>query len=223
MDSAPARELDLRKGGSQLINGTVGPLELLIDLPARPACGMGIICHPQPLLGGSAMHKVPHFLARALCDRGWIVARPNFRGVGRSAGVHDGGPGETEDVLAVHRLLYAACPELPLDLIGFSFGAFVQACVARSLADAGTPARRVCLAGMPFGEVEGGRRYETPQGSIPDALVVHGEHDERVPLGAVLDWARPEVQPVVVVPGADHFFTGKLHILRSLVMSHLAT
>ena len=70
--------------------------------------------------------------------------------------------------------------------------------------------------------MDGGRRYDTPQASIPDALVIHGEHDERVPLSAVLDWARPAVQPVVVVPGADHFFTGKLPVLRSLVLAHLA-
>ena len=53
-----------------------------------------------------------------------------------------------------------------------------------------------------------------------DALVVHGELDMRVPLGAVLDWARPQGRPVVVVPGAEHFFTGKLHILRQLVLTH---
>ena len=104
-------------------------------------------------------------------------------------------------------------------LVGFSFGAFVMACVARALADRGTPAWRVCLAGMPSGEA-GGRQYDTPA-DFADALVVHGEQDERVPLAAVLDWARPQVQPVAVVPGADHFFTGKLHVLRALVLSHL--
>lgn len=223
MASTPVSAIDLREGGNRLVDGPAGPMEVIIDLPTQQACGIGIICHPQPLLGGNAPHKVPHFLARALYEQGWIVARPNFRGVGRSAGVHDAGRGETEDVLALQGMLHAARLELPLTLIGFSFGAFVQARVARALADASIPAHRVCLAGMPFGEVEGGRRYDTPQGHLPYALVIHGEHDERVPLAAVLDWARPEVQPVVVVPGADHFFTGKLHILRSLVMSHLAS
>jgi alpha/beta superfamily hydrolase len=87
------------------------------------------------------------------------------------------------------------------------------------LADRGRSAWRTSLAGMPFGEVDGGRCYDTPAG-LPDALVVHGERDERVPLQAVLDWARPQSQPVVVVPGADHFFTGRLPLLRGLVLSH---
>ena len=108
----------------------------------------------------------------------------------------------------------------PLLLVGFSFGAFVQARVSRALADRGMPAWRTCLAGMPFGIVEGGRRYDTPDG-LPDALVVHGERDERVPLQAVLDWARPQGHPVVVVPGADHFFTGRLPVLRQLVLAHV--
>jgi len=216
---------DWLHGGTLLIDGDAGAIEVMVDLPASPdpgaPPGIAIVAHPQPLLGGSAMHKVPVFLARALRDAGWIAVRPNFRGVGRSAGVHDGGIGETQDVLALVRSLRATWPAARLALVGFSFGAFVQARVARALEDAGAPAFRLCLAGMPFGEVEGGRRFDTPQGALSEALVIHGESDERVPLAAVLDWARPAVQPVVVVPGADHFFSGKLHLLRRLMLSHL--
>lgn len=213
--------LDLSQPGAQLVDGPAGPIELLLDLPPQAARGVAIVCHPHPKMGGSAMHKVPHFLGRALADNGWLVLRPNFRGVGRSGGTHDEGAGEAEDMLVLQRLLAAARPALPLALVGFSFGAFVQAKAARALADAGKPAWRVCLAGMPFGELENGRRYDTPQEPLADALVVHGEADERVPLAAVLDWARPALQPVVVVPGADHFFSGKLHVLRTLVLGHL--
>lgn len=206
--------------GASLLDGSAGPMEVLFDLPKAAAQGIAIVAHPQPLLGGNATHKVPHVLARGLCDAGWLVARPNFRGVGASAGIHDAGRGETDDLLALCDQLRGARPGLPLALVGFSFGAFVQACVSRALADRRAPAWRTCLAGMPFGEVDGGRRYDTPDG-VPDALVVHGEHDERVPLLSVLDWARPTGQPVVVVPGADHFFTGRLPVLRTLVLSHL--
>jgi len=197
-------------------------MEVIVDVPKGSPCGVAIVAHPQPLLGGNAMHKVPQILARGLCDAGWLVTRPNFRGVGRSVGSHDAGIGETDDVLALCRTLRQDFPATRLALIGFSFGAFVQARVATALAEGGAPAWRVCLAGMPWGEVEGQRRYDTP-GGIADALVVHGEHDERVPLTSVLNWARPHAQPVVVVPGSDHFFTGKLHILRTLVISHVAT
>jgi len=108
-----------------------------------------------------------------------------------------------------------------LALVGFSFGAFVQSRVARRLADLGEPARHVVLAGLPAGEVEGQRRYE-PEGGLSGVLIVHGENDTRVSLSALLDWARPMGQPIVVVPGADHFFTGRLPVLRALVLSHLA-
>ena len=109
---------------------------------------------------------------------------------------------------------------MPLALIGFSFGAFVQARVASRLADAQRPAAHVVLAGMPVGPVEGGRNYEVsalPEGSV----LVHGEIDDRVPLSEVLQWARAYSQPVTVIPGADHFFKGKLPVLRALVEAEL--
>jgi alpha/beta superfamily hydrolase len=208
---------ELRGSSSRLLDG---PIEVLFDGPETGARGLALVAHPQPLLGGTALHKVPQVMARGLGAAGWWVARPNFRGVGRSAGRHDEGEGETDDLLALCALLRAAQPTLPLALLGFSFGAYVQARVARALAERGTPAWRVVLAGMPSGEVEGQRRYDPPQG-IAHALVVHGEFDERVPLRAVFDWARPQAQPVVVVPGADHVFSGRLPVLRALVLSHL--
>lgn len=206
--------------GPALVDVAAGPMEVIFDLPSVSASGLVIVAHPQPLLGGSATHKVPQVLARALCEAGWLVARPNFRGVGRSSGIHDEGQGETDDLVALCAQLREAGPGLPLALVGFSFGAFVQARVSRVLVERSGPAWRTCLAGMPFGEVEGGRHYEPPDG-LPNALVVHGEQDERVPLRAVLDWARPTGQPVVVVPGADHFFSGRLPTLRALVLAHL--
>lgn len=206
--------------GAQLLDGPAGALEVLFDMPDGPAIGTAVVTHPQPLMGGHAQHKIPQLLARALREAGWQVARPNFRGVGRSAGAHDAGQGESDDVLALCDALRAGVPGLPLALVGFSFGAYVQARVAHALAAQGRPAWRVALAGMPFGTVASGRRFDTPQG-LPDALVVHGERDEVVPLDNVLQWARPATQPVVVVPGADHFFSGRLPLLRRLVLRHL--
>ena len=204
-----------------LIDGPVGVIELIVDTPAGSPCGVALVAHPQPLLGGSARHKVPHFLARALRDLGWLAVRPNFRGVGASEGAHDHGNGESDDLLAVAAHIHRAYEQLPLALLGFSFGAYVQSRVARRLADSSTPASRVILAGLPVGAVEGQRHYAT-EAVLPDTLVVHGECDERVPLDAVLAWARPQTHPIVVIPGADHFFTGRLPTLRSLVVSHLS-
>lgn len=206
---------------TNFVEGPVGPIEVLIDRPAGPARGIALVAHPQPLLGGSAGHKIPQLLARAVSEAGWWAARPNFRGVGKSAGTHDNGVGETDDLLAVAAALQAQHAGVPLALIGFSFGAFVQSRVARALVDRGQPARRVVLAGLPAGEVAGGRHY-APERRLPELLIIHGERDERIALQAVLDWARPDSQPVLVVPNADHFFTGKLPILRSLILNHLA-
>ena len=206
--------------GRLLLDGPVGAIEVMLDVPVQPARGIVVVAHPQPLLGGNAMHKIPHLLARAIRDAAWLAARPNFRGVGDSQGTHDSGIGETDDMLALVAQLRHAHPDLPLCLIGFSFGAFVMSRVARRLVDGGDPAHRVVLAALPVGEVEGQRQY-MPEGGLPDTLVVHGENDQRVALSAVLDWARPQPQPVVVIPGADHFFTGRLPVLRTLAVSHI--
>ena len=110
---------------------------------------------------------------------------------------------------------------LPLALIGFSFGAFVQIGVARRLIEAGRPAQHLVIAGPGIGEVEGGRRYEP--GNVPaGTLVIHGEADARVPLANVLRWAEPQALPVVVVPGADHFFSRRLHVLAEVVRGRFA-
>jgi hypothetical protein len=42
-----------------------------------------------------------------------------------------------------------------------------------------------------------------------------------VPLAALLDWARPQELPVVLVPGADHFFHRKLQVLRGIVAANV--
>jgi alpha/beta superfamily hydrolase len=51
-------------------------------------------------------------------------------------------------------------------------------------------------------------------------LLIHGEHDDTIPLSDVLDWARPQDLPVIVIPGADHFFHRKLHHIKQLVIDY---
>ncbi|CAJ96636.1 Alpha/beta superfamily hydrolase [Cupriavidus necator] len=202
------------------LGGEAGQIEMLVDRPAGAPRGIAVVAHPHPLLGGSATHKVPHQLAKALVARGFLTVRPNFRGVEGSAGQHDQGSGEAQDMLAVVAHLREAHPGLPLALAGFSFGAFVMANAAATLAARSVPIRHLVLAGTPYGTVKAHRSYDTP--AVPaDCLVVHGERDERAELGALFDWARPQGLPVVVVPGADHFFTGKLPLLVRIVGGYL--
>lgn len=220
MRLSPDMTPDLDQAGAQLLTGAAGELEILVDPPPAAIRGLAIVGHPQPLLGGNAKHKIPHYLARSLAEAGWLAIRPNFRSAGRSAGRYDHGDGEADDVLALVDALRRLRPTDRLVLVGFSFGAFVMARVAHALAERGQPAARVCLAGMPAGVTQSARRFDPPA-PLPDALVIHGERDDWVPLSGVLDWARPAAQPVVVIPGADHFFAGQLRLLRDLVVDHL--
>ena len=197
------------------IDGPVGAIETLVENPGAPR-GIALVCHPHPLFGGTNTNKVTHALARTFTRMDYVALRPNFRGVGGSAGKHDEGRGETEDMLAVLAEARRRFGDLPVALAGFSFGAYVQTRVAQALAEAGHPAQRLVLVGTAAGYVEGARKYET--GAVAsDTIVIHGARDETVPLANVLSWAEPLDLPVIVVPGADHFFHRRLHVIRDIV------
>jgi alpha/beta superfamily hydrolase len=201
-----------------LLRGPDGAIEALIDAP-EAVRGIAVVAHPHPLFGGANTNKIAHTLARTFRDLGYAALRPNFRGVGHSEGEHDHGGAETEDLLAVVAWAQSRWGVLPLALGGFSFGAFVQTRVASRLAEGVTPVERMILVGTASGQVTGARSYTT-EPVAADTLVIHGELDETVPLANVLDWARPQDLPVVVVPGADHFFHGRLSIIRELMLRH---
>ena len=172
--------------------------------------GLALIAHPHPLFGGTLDNKVVQTLTKTFFAQGHVAVRMNFRGVGASAGVHDAGIGETEDWLLVAREMQTRYGPLPLLLAGFSFGAYVQSRVAVQLRERGTPAERLILVAPAVG------RFEV-EPAAQGTLVVHGEQDDVVPLAAVLAWARPQRLPVVVLPGAGHFFHGNLVELQRVI------
>jgi alpha/beta superfamily hydrolase len=190
--------------------GPAGAIECAIDEPAGAVRGVAVVCHPHPQGGGTLDNKVAQTLARALVQRGCRAVRFNFRGVGASEGSFDEGRGETDDALAViaaHR-----DPALPLVLAGFSFGAYVASQAAQRLPE-DAKAEWLVLVGPST------QKQQMP--SVPEGtLVIHGEADDVVPLAATLDWARPQALPVVVIPGAGHFFHGQLTLLKNLVLRH---
>jgi hypothetical protein len=190
------------------IAGPAGAIECAVDEPAQGARGVAVLCHPHPQHGGTLDNKVVATLARAFVQLGWRAVRFNFRGVGASQGHWDHGAGEVDDALAVVRAHRDAA--LPLALGGFSFGAYVATQAAARL-PAGQRAHPLVLVGP---AAQNFTLAPVPQ----DTTVIHGEADEVVPLAAVLDWARPQVLPVVVVPGCGHFFHGQLALLKSLVL-----
>ena len=187
----------------EFVAGPAGRIECAVDAPEAPAKGRAPIAHPHPLFGGTLDNKVVQTLARALVDLGYECWRPNFRGVGASEGRFDEGRGEVEDLFSIHKSIH------PVVLAGFSFGAAMQA----KLAERVKPAR-VVLVGVAV------TSFEVPP--VPaGTLVIHGEADETIPLAAVLDWARAQELPVMVVPGADHFFHRKLQVLRGIVAANV--
>jgi alpha/beta superfamily hydrolase len=191
-----------------LIPGPAGNIETDINDPGSTRRGIALIAHPNPVQGGTKDNKVVTTLARTFFVMGYLAARPNFRGVGASEGVHDEGRGETEDMLAVAGHLNKQYGELPVVLAGFSFGGFVQTRVAGRL-----KAERLVLVGPAV------NRF--PAETVPpDTLVIHGERDDVVPLAAVFDWARPQNLPIVVVPGGEHFFHGRLNLLSDIVLQY---
>ena len=195
----------------EFVAGPAGRIECAVDAAQGEARGVALVAHPHPLFGGSLDNKVAQTLARSLAELGYAAWRPNFRGVGASEGSHDEGRGEVADLAAV--LAHARTVSSPSDsvvLAGFSFGAAMQTLLAQQLVKEGRAATRLVLIGLAV------THYTLP--SVPaDTIVIHGERDETVPLAAVLDWARPQELPVIVLPGADHFFHGRLNSLRTIV------
>jgi uncharacterized protein len=196
-------------------DGPNGAIEVIVENPGAPR-GIALICHPHPLFGGTNTNKVTQTLARTFAGLGYVALRPNFRGVGASAGTHDEGRGESEDMLAVLDEAKRRYGDLPVALAGFSFGAYVQTRVAQALADANHPAQCLVLVGTAAGHVEGARQYAA-KAVAADTIVIHGAKDSTVPLANVLAWAEPLDLPVIVIAGADHFFHRRLQLIRDIV------
>jgi uncharacterized protein len=194
-----------------LLPGPAGPIEALLELPAGGAPqGIAVICHPHPLYGGTLQNKVVYTLARAALSTGHAALRFNFRGVGQSAGLHDGGDGETGDALAAIAAARRQWPGLPLLLAGFSFGGGVAIRAATQadpalLATAAPAVDHVRLDGLP--------PLHCPW------LIVLGEADDVVNPERVRQWAAVNAPAarIVGLPGVGHFFHGKLNELQAAV------
>lgn len=204
------------------IAGPAGEIETLVELPADgPVDGaaparFAVVCHPHPLYGGTLDNKVVYTLARAFVELGVPSIRFNFRGVGGSAGRYDDGRGETEDALAVIAYGRDRWPGAAPWLAGFSFGG----AIALRAAAQSQPERLVAVApGVTRIAMEGVGSPGCPW------LVVQGDADDVIEPPAVLAWASRQTPPPVVrvLPGAGHFFHGRLHDLRATVLEFLGS
>lgn len=194
-----------------LISGAVGAIEIAAQIPDQPRA-VAVVAHPHPLFGGTMDNKVATTLARAFAESGAATYRFNFRGVGKSEGVHDEGRGETEDLIAVVTHVMAEFPGLPLWLSGFSFGGAV--CLASS--EHLPMLSQLVLVAPAFSRLAHWPHASTGGKTPESTLVIHGELDDTVPLVESFAWARERNVPVLVIPGADHFFHQRLHLIRDV-------
>jgi len=186
-----------------------GHLEGLLKPPEQyeEPCAVAIICHPHPQFGGTMHNKVVYHAARTLSEVGIATVRFNFRGVGTSTGTYDEGHGEREDVRIVLDYVHARYPDLPMILGGFSFGAWV------SLPIACADERVTTVLGM--GVPTRILNTDVLTDCIKPKLIVQGELDEYGPIDQLRAWYARLHEPkrLVIIPGADHFFTGHLREL----------
>lgn len=210
-----------------LIPGAAGAIEVAAEVPASYSA-VAVIAHPHPLYGGTMDNKVVTTLERAFREKGAATLRFNFRGIGGTEGQHDEGRGETDDMVTVVEHARSVAPGVPLWLAGFSFGGGVAVRASlrvefARLALVAPGFRRFSDAGMgapidprdpQFGEIGVHTHANT--------FIVHGDLDETVPLTDSIGWATPREVHVVVIPGGEHFFHRKLHLLRDAVSRMVA-
>jgi alpha/beta superfamily hydrolase len=198
------------------IDGPAGSIEAMIERPPGARGDVvAVCCHPHPLYGGTMQNKVVHTLARACQDQRVTSVRFNFRGVGASGGSHDDGVGESEDAAVVADFAMRVTGAARLWSLGFSFGGYVayRLAIARDAAALVTVAPPV-------------QRFDFTKLPVPRArwLVAQGDADDLVDHERVLAWTRslapaPEVR---ILPGAEHFFHGRLTELRAMLGGWLA-
>jgi uncharacterized protein len=198
------------------LTGPAGRLEALLWSPppregsAAPPLA-AVVCHPHPLFGGTMHNKVVYRAAKTLHRFGLPVLRFNFRGTGRSEGIHDQGRGEVEDVGAALDFLSGEYPGAALLVAGFSFGSWVGLRAACS----DPRVREMIGIGLPAGDIAQ-RDFAYLKACDKPKLLISGELDRHGPpekLAALVSGFSREVRQqthVAVIPGADHFFKGRL-------------
>jgi alpha/beta superfamily hydrolase len=210
-----------RRIESHWIAGPAGNLEALLEEPEeekagepREAC---LVCHPHPLFGGTMHNKVVYRLARGMRRAGAVVLRFNFRGAGRSEGIHDQGAGEMDDARAALGFLRERYPDLPYSMAGFSFGSRVIMKLGCSPDRSMRAPVRLIAAGFPTRH--GGFDYLATCG-IPKYFVQStiDEFGPKEELEAAFQWFA-EPKHLQFIEAGDHFFAGSLEKLEEAVVA----
>lgn len=212
----------------KLFQGGAGGVDVAIDYPASEPKAWAIILHPHPLFDGTRDNKVITTISRLLVSHGYVVLRPNFRGVGKSEGSFDEARGETHDMVAVVQQFLAENPQfaaLPWIIGGFSFGSAVAAQLHQEIEDLisadAAPSDLTMPAALLLAGV-GVWRFSYREVNLPEnTFVIHGEADDVIPLADAFQWLTEKKQAVTVLPGVGHFFHGALIELRKQLELYL--
>jgi alpha/beta superfamily hydrolase len=217
--AAPARRAGKVVLRSLSITGPAGRLEALLNEGAALAPYAALVCHPHPSGGGTLHNKVVYHAMKALnaseFGLGWPVLRFNFRGAGLSEGVHDG-HAEADDVLAALDWLEREFKR-SIVLVGFSFGAamaLLACCGAVSLPN---DVRALVLLGLPTRAEGRTYHYSLLSSCSLPKLLLSGDRDQFAPAADLQHVAATTAEPkkLVLLPGADHFFTGQLQAMQN--------
>lgn len=200
--------------GNLLIPASHGQLEAIIKEPQGEQLGVGLVCHPHPLGGGTMHNKVVFRAAAGLVDAGLTTLRFNFRGVGASTGVHnetDEVGGGVEDVRDALGYLKMEFPGEDITLAGFSFG--TRTGMQAGMADDNV--KRLISIGTP---VEKYRDFEFLTPVKKPILFLHGDRDEFCSVESLLSITDqiPQAE-VVIFPDCGHFFDDHLDLLRNTI------
>ena len=195
------------------IAGPAGNLEAILETPDGTPPAAAVICHPHPLHGGTMHNKVVYRAAKGAVAAGLPCLRFNFRGVGQSAGLHDGGEGEMGDLSAAVDHMESTFTGLPLLVGGFSFGAAIG--LGFGVADQ----RAAALVGL--GLPTSRTSFAYLQESMKPLLLLQGENDPFGPAGDVARLADGRQGPTTLVlyPGQGHFFEEVLPEMADQVTS----
>lgn len=201
---------------SLTLEGEAGGLEALLNLGSSVARYAALVCHPHPVYGGTMHNKVVYHAMKALNGFGFPVLRFNFRGVGSSAGEYDEGRGEVADARVALDYLSERFA-LPIVFAGFSFGA----AVGLRAAAADSRVEGLVLLGAPVNAQGREYSYESLENNPRLKLMVSGDHDQFATPAQLREIFARAAEPkrLVVIPRADHFFTGHLDEMRDAIKS----
>ena len=211
-----------------LIDGPTGKLEVEAlwqnEDPKDPSTNkVALLCHPNPLYGGTMKNKVVTTMFNFARDEGMHVVRFNFRGTGKSTGEHDYAKGEVEDAMAVLQWIRQQTPATKVWLGGFSFGGYVIARVAEQLMVTphiwGLNDMELIQVVLMAPSVE---KNDASDVMLPTqkTIQIYGEEDEVVSPKLMAQFATEKQIETFVVKEAGHFFHGRLTELKSLLEQH---